>query len=59
MDMFYRCEVAETVDALHQSVHAMDDAAEAMWVPISELNPDDFGLESIRRGVKILKERLY
>ena len=58
MDMFYRCEVAETVDALHQSVHAMDDAAEAMWVPISELNPDDFGLESIRRGVKMLKERL-
>ena len=59
MDMFYRCEVTETVDALHQSVHAMDDAAEAMWVPISELNPDDFGLESIRRGVKILKELLY
>ena len=31
MDMFYRCEVAETTAA----VRAMDDAAEAMWIPIS------------------------
>ena len=53
MDMFYRCEVAETTAA----VRAMDDAAEAMWIPISELDPEQFGLESIRRGIRLLKEK--
>lgn len=60
MDLFFRCEVAEAADdaTLQQALHAMDDAAEAMWIPVSELSPDDFGLDSIRRGVKLLKEWL-
>ena len=47
MDMFFRCEVAETAGA-----HAMDDAAELLWIPLNKVNPDDFGLLSIREGVK-------
>ena len=49
MDMFFRCEVAETAGA-----HAMDDAAELLWIPLDKVNPDDFGLISIRKGVKMM-----
>ena len=52
MDMFYLCTVSRT-----EGAHAMDDAAECMWIPFSELNPDDFGLDSIRRGVQLLLHR--
>lgn len=53
MDMFYRCQVADTAGA-----RGMDDAAEVMWVPLSEIRPADFGLTSIRRGVELLLEAL-
>ena len=52
MDMFYRCEVSNAAEA-----HAMDDAEDCFWIPFSQLNPDDFGLESIRHGIqKLLAE---
>lgn len=47
IDMFFLCEVADTA-----SVRAMDDAAEARWVPLQDLRPEDFGLTSVRRGVE-------
>lgn len=50
MDMFYRCKVAATTGA-----HAMDDAAELLWIPLDKVNPEDFGLVSIRKGVEQLK----
>ena len=49
MDMFFRCEVAEI-----EGAHAMDDAAELLWIPLDKVNPDDFGLISIRKGVEML-----
>ncbi|MBR1469563.1 MAG: NUDIX domain-containing protein [Prevotella sp.] len=51
MDMFYRCDVAKTDGA-----HAMDDAAELLWIPVGKVNPADFGLISIREGVARLKK---
>lgn len=33
------------------AVSAADDAAEAFWLPINEVNPADFGLTSIRNAV--------
>ena len=40
------------------AVKAADDAAEALWIPISEVNPAEFGLTSIRNAViRFLKER--
>lgn len=33
------------------AVKADDDAAEARWIPVSEVNPADFGLTSIRNAV--------
>ena len=53
MDMFYRCEIADTAGA-----HAMDDAADLMWIPLSEVDPSQFGLESIRLGVSKLLQML-
>lgn len=47
LDMFYRCEVADA-----ETVHAADDAAEVMWIPIPNLSPAKFGLLSIRKGIE-------
>ena len=42
------------------AVTAADDAAEAFWIPIKEVNPVDFGLTSIRNAViRFIKEGCY
>ncbi|MBQ7512006.1 MAG: NUDIX domain-containing protein [Prevotella sp.] len=39
-------------------VRAADDAADARWIPLGQVNPDDFGLTSIRNAViRFLNER--
>ena len=50
LDMFYRCNVEST-----GSVQAMDDAEEALWIPLAAVCPDDFGLLSIRQAVRRMK----
>ena len=47
LDMFFRCTVA---DAGH--FRAMDDAAELFFMPLEAIRPEEFGLDSIRRGVE-------
>lgn len=32
-------------------IAAMDDAADAFFVPLMEIHPEDFGLDSIRKGL--------
>ncbi|MCR4591997.1 MAG: NUDIX domain-containing protein [Bacteroidaceae bacterium] len=40
-------------------IQAADDAAEAIWIPINEVNPAEFGLTSIRNAViRFLDEML-
>lgn len=51
VDNFFRCQVRDASQA-----RAMDDAAELYWVPLDELKPEQFGLDSIRRGVERLLE---
>ena len=46
IDMFYRVEVQ--ADAVP---YAGDDAAELFWMPLKEVNPEEFGLWSIRQAV--------
>ena len=46
LDMFFLCIVE---DMSHFS--AMDDVADSYFLPLGEINPDDFGLDSIRRGL--------
>jgi hypothetical protein len=51
--MFFEC----TVD-IFSEIRPMDDVANYRWIPLSELNPADFGLESISQGVeRFLKEK--
>jgi len=39
------------------AIKAADDAAEALWIPIAQVNPAEFGLTSIRNAViRFLKE---
>ncbi|MBR3727141.1 MAG: NUDIX domain-containing protein [Prevotella sp.] len=47
VDMFFLCQVRDS-----DICHAMDDAAELIWIPLQDLRPDDFGLDSIRLGIK-------
>ena len=51
LDMDFLVRVHGDPDTLKATVHAADDAAEALWIPISEINPDEFGLTSIRNAV--------
>ena len=51
-DLFFRCEVVG-----YEPLKAMDDAADCYWTVLDELQPEQFGLPSVRRGVeKILKK---
>ncbi len=53
LDMFY---VVKVKDLSH--VEAQDDAEAFYWIPLQDLNPEDFGLGSIRKGLtKFLKEK--
>lgn len=52
LDLFYLCTVEDT-----SRLSAMDDVADCFFLPLSEINPDEFGLDSVRRGViKYLNE---
>lgn len=50
-DAFFVCEIRD-----ESAVAGRDDAAAAMWVEIDALQPDDFGLDSIRQAVKRMLE---
>lgn len=53
LDLFYRCTVADDTSLL-----AADDVAESFWIPLEEIIPADFGLDSVRKGVeRFISER--
>ena len=52
IDLFFRCEVENT-----EHFTAMDDVTSASFIPLNQIHPEDFGLESIKKGMsKFLKE---
>lgn len=51
MDVFFICRVDD-----FSPLHANDDAAECVFIKKEDLNPDDFGLLSIRRAMKMIKD---
>ena len=52
LDQFFICRVKDD-----KSLKAMDDVADSFWVPLTEVNPEEFGLDSVREGVRrFLKE---
>lgn len=50
-DLFFLCHVEPGTPT------AMDDAAELTWMGWKDLKPEDFGLESISKGVRLLLAR--
>ena len=50
--MFFRCTVADT-----GHFHAMDDAADAFFLPLRDIRLEDFGLDSVRRGLGMFLEQ--
>lgn len=52
LDMLFECKVNNEAEA-----RADDDAAELMWIPIEKINPEEFGLASIRNAVEIFSLR--
>lgn len=52
LDQFFLCKVKD-----EGLLSAMDDVADSFWVPLLEVNPEEFGLDSVREGVRrFLKE---
>ncbi len=51
VDLFFRCKVND-----FNGLRADDDVAELLFIPPEEINPAEFGLTSIRKGIeKILQ----
>ena len=46
LDLFFECEVAD-----EHAMRAADDAEECMWMPLSQLDPAEFGLKSVAEGL--------
>lgn len=46
LDMFFLCKVAD-----ESHLRAMDDVADSFWMPLDQIHPEEFGLDSVRRGV--------
>lgn len=58
LDMDFLVRLHGDPDKAKAIVQAADDAAEALWIPINEVNPATFGLTSIRNAViRFLQER--
>ena len=51
--MFFLCQVED-----NSHIAAMDDAADALFIPVAEICPEDFGLDSIRKGLGIFLSTL-
>lgn len=50
LDQFFLCKVEDD-----SKVQAMDDVAESFWMPVKDIQPELFGLDSIRKGVERFK----
>lgn len=57
VDAFFECDVAGGASTL-AAARPADDVAELLWLPLRDVDPAQFGLESIRAGVtRFLRER--
>lgn len=52
LDLFYEARI-EALEGLKES----DDVESLRWMDVNMLNPNDFGLSSIRKAVEIIKTR--
>lgn len=54
VDAFFSCSLRN-----EDAVAANDDAAECLWIPLSQVEPSQFGLHSIRCGVEQLLQGVH
>ena len=47
LDIFFECRLAD-----NSAIKPSDDVVDCLFIPVSELNPTDFGLESIRAAIE-------
>lgn len=47
LDQFFLCWVKDD-----SALKAMDDVDDSFWVPLHKVNPEEFGLDSVRKGVE-------
>ncbi|MEG1586166.1 MAG: NUDIX domain-containing protein [Bacteroidales bacterium] len=47
IDLFFECKVADSAN-----LKAMDDVAELYWIPLVDMRPEEFGLNSVREGIR-------
>jgi len=47
LDMFFECYVKDV-----SYITAQDDIADAFWMPLNNIRPEEFGLSSVRKGIK-------
>lgn len=47
LDMFFLCRVEQC-----ENIRPMDDVADLMWMPLHQIRPEQFGLDSVRAGVE-------
>lgn len=50
LDLFFECRIQNT-----DNLKACDDVASFLFIPKSELNPNDFGLDSIKKAIEIYR----
>ena len=53
LDLFFLCRTDTS-----ESPKANDDVEELLWMPTEEIDPTLFGLQSISKGVAMLKEKI-
>lgn len=53
LDLFFLCDVKYT-----DSHKAADDVSELMFIPLEKINPDDFGLPSVKKAVSRFVEMM-
>lgn len=51
LDQFFLCKVSDD-----SQLKAMDDVADSFWMPLDKITPEEFGLESVRKGIAFFLE---
>lgn len=52
LDMFFLCKVDDTTH-----IEAMDDVADCSFIPVEEIDTEEFGLISIKKGLRVFLEK--
>ena len=46
LDLFFLCRVKSP-----KKIEAKDDVSDSFWIPLNQIHPEEFGLDSVREGI--------